>query len=96
MEYHIPTTASPVRTGLAILLWGEALRPLPAKARSKGLLVPISEPTLENKQAGAPPIDALFWTDRCAAEPSPLGLRQAMPKVHFSICAPDALTKSKM
>ena len=27
---------------------------------------------------------------------SPLGLRHAMPKVHFSICAQDALTKSKM
>ena len=53
-----------------------------------------------NKQAGTPPIDALFldWSMCCRAHwrASPLGLRQAMPKVHFSICAQDALTKSKM
>ena len=40
----------------------------------------------------------LDWSMCCRAHwrASPLGLRQAMPKVHFSICAQDALTKSKM
>ena len=33
-----------------------------------------------NKQAGAPPIDALFWTDRCASEPTEGRVRWAWDK----------------